>query len=167
MIGNTYQQLFLMGANQLAAMPVEYGEEQQAAGFTSEEWKTLTTDRCWTSEQRRQLPTMLSAAVSITLRTAGLPPAPLPGAYVAAVICKLIAPCNRIVAASEAPQSFDVMAAAGISSESVVKDTTREQMFALVTYFSSAEYAALESFPIDKIIEAHVLEEQRQSKVKK
>jgi len=32
----------------------------------------------------------------------------------------------------------------------------------LVTYFSSAQFGALESFPIDAIIEQHVIEQQNQ-----
>ena len=90
MIGNTFHQLFLLGANQLAVAPMVYGPEQQAAGFTIEEWDILTAQQCWTKAEQMKVSSILSSAVSITLRTAGLPPAPLPGAYVAAVICKLV-----------------------------------------------------------------------------
>ena len=91
---------------------------------------------------------MIANAVSITLNVAGLPPLPLPGAYVAAVICKLCASCNRIVAAMNAPESFDAMTASGITAEPIVIITKREQMIALVVYFSSADFGALvdESF---------------------
>lgn len=158
MIGTTYQQLFLLGANELAVAGTDYGPLQQAAGFTQDEWLLLTAPQCWTKSEQMKVPSILSNCVSITLRTAGLPPVPLPGAYVAAVICKLIAPCNRLVAASSAPESFDVMSAVGLTGESVKIITTKEQMYALVVYFSSAEFGALESFALDAITQALVIE---------
>lgn len=160
MIGNTFQQLFLLGANALAVMPMEYGPDQQAAGFTMEDWDTLTAEDCWSKAEQMKIASILSSAVSITLRTAGLPPAPLPGAYVAAVICKLVAPCNRLVAAASAPESFDVISAVGIVGESLKIITSKEQMYALVVYFSSAEFGALESFPIEEIIQQGVIAAQ-------
>ncbi len=160
MIGNTFQQLFLLGANELATMDIDYGPQQQAAGFTMEEWDLLTTDTCWTKAEQMKLPSMLSNMVSITLRTAGLPAVPLPGAFIAACICKIIAPCNRLVAASSAPESFDVMSAAGIARESVQVITTREQMLALVVYFTSADFDSLAGFPLQVEIENAVLAAQ-------
>lgn len=166
MIGNTYHQLFLLGANQLAAAGKEYGPEQQAAGFTKDEWDLLCDPTCWTKSEQMKIGSILSSAISITLRTAGLPPTPLPGAFVAAVICKLVAPCNRLIAAASAPESFDVMSAVGITGESQKIITSREQMYALVVYFSSAEYGALESFRLDPEIEAGVIREQLEEKKK-
>lgn len=157
MIGNTFHQLFLLGANSLAVAPVDYGPEQQAAGFTKEEWDLLTATECWTKAEQMKVPSILSSAVSITLRTAGLPPVPLPGAYVAAVICKLVAPCNRLIAAASAPESFDIMSAVGLTGESQKIITSKEQMYALVVYFSSAEFAALGNFPVDPLVEAEVI----------
>lgn len=160
MIGNTYHQLFLLGANELAVAGIEYGPEQQAAGFTEDEWNLLTSVDCWTKAEQMKIGSIISNAISITLRTAGLPPVPLPGAYCAAVICKLCAPCNRLVAAASAPESFDVMSAIGVAAESVNVITTKEQMLALVVYFSSAEFGALGSFRLNEEIEQEVLEAQ-------
>lgn len=160
MIGNSYQQLFLLGANALAVAPIDYGPEQQAAGFTKEEWDLLTSTTCWSKPEQMKIPSIISSAISITLRTAGLPPVPLPGAYVAAVICKLVAPCNRLIAAASSPESFDIMSAVGVTGESLKVMTTKEQMYALVVYFSSAQFGALESFALDSILEAQVIEDQ-------
>lgn len=158
---NTFHSLFLLGANTLASVvKTPYGPVQQEAGFTSDEWDLLTSVECWSKPEQMKMPSILSSAVSITLRTAGLPPVPLPGAFVAAVICKLVAPCNRLVAAASAPESFDVLSAVGLRSESVKVITSREQMYALVTYFSSAEFGALESFAIDDAIAAQVIADQ-------
>ncbi len=160
MIGNTYQQLFLLGANELATSDIEYGSQQQSAGFTREEWELLTEPECWSKSEQMKVASILAAAVSITLRIAGLPAVPLPGAYVAAVICKLVAPCNRILAAASAPESFDAMSAVGLVSESVKVITSKEQMYALVVYFSSAEFGALETFRLDEETETAVIEAQ-------
>lgn len=161
MIGNSFHQLFLLGSNMLAVAGKVFGEVQQAAGFNKEEWDLLCLESCWTPAERMKMPSILANAISITLRTAGLPPVPLPGAYVAAVICKLVAPCNRLVAAAVAPESFDAMSAAGLTQEPVKIITTKEQMYSLVTYFSSAAYGALESFRLDEITEEAVLASQQ------
>lgn len=157
---NSYQQLFLLGANELASFPAEYGAYQQAAGFTKVEWDLLTSKMCWTKAEQMKIDKMIASAVSITLRVAGLPPVPMPGAYVAAVICKLCAPCNRLVAAASAPESFDVMSASGIAEASVINITTKQQMYALVVYFSSAVFGALEGFRLDEMVEESVIEAQ-------
>lgn len=152
-----YNDLFLLGANELAAMSKQYGPDQVAAGFTQEEWELLTQDECWNIAEQRRIAGVLASAVSITLNVAGLPAAPLPGAYVAAVICKLCSPCNRLVASLSAPASFDARSALGLDAESIEVITTPIQMQALVIHFSSASFAALSSFPIDEVIAAAVL----------
>lgn len=145
MIGNTFQQLFLLGANQLVAAGTEFAAEHQAAGFTQEEWDVLTSPICWTQPEQMKIQSIISNAISITLRTAGLPASPLPAPYLAATICKYVAPCNRLVAAASCPESFDAMSASGITSEPVEIITSKSQMLALVVYFSSAEFGALEN----------------------
>ena len=160
MIGNTFQSLFLVGANELASHGVEYGPEQQSAGFNKEEWDLLQKETCWTKAEQRKIPSALTNAVSVTLQTAGLPPIQLPGAYIAACICKLVNPCNRLVACISAPESFDALSASGITGPSEIKITTKQQMMGLVTYFSSAEFGALESFMLDAETQRLVLEEQ-------
>lgn len=160
MLGNTFQQLFLLGANQLVASGTGYGPDQQAAGFTQEEWEILTQVECWTKAQQMKIASIISAAVSITLRVAGLPPVPLPGAFVAATICKLVAPCNRLVAAASSPESFDALSASGITGEPVEIITTKQQMYSLVTYFSSAEFGALENVALEAAVQELVLEQQ-------
>lgn len=160
MIGNSFQQLFLLGANQLVAAGTDYNEEHQAAGFTSEEWEVLNTKACWTKTEQQKIPSIIASAVSITLRIAGLPPVPLPGAFVAATICKYVAPCNRLVAAASAPESFDAMSASGIVGEPLEIITTKNQMYALVVYFSSAEYGALENVAMGSAVDELVLQQQ-------
>lgn len=160
MIGNTYQQLFLTGANELVAAGTVYSPVHQAAGFTQEEWELLNSEECWTKAEQQKIPSILSSAVSITLRTAGLPPVPLPGAFVAATICKYCAPCNRLVAAASAPESFDALSASGIATEALEIITTKSQMYALVVYFSSSEFGALENVVISEEVQQIILDQQ-------
>lgn len=163
-IGNTFQSLFLLGANALVATGTVYGPDQQAAGFTEEEWDTLTSTTCWTKSEIMKIPSILSAAVSITLRIGGLPAVPLPGAFVAATICKLVAPCNRLLAAANAPESFDAMSASGITGDPVEIITTKQQMYSLVTYFSSAQFGALENITLSAAVQEVILEQQTNPK---
>ena len=160
-IGNSFQQLFLLGANQLAHLPVEYGPVHQTAGFKQQDWEILTQEEMWSKKQRMQIAAILAEAVSISMIEAGLTPTPLPGCNVAAIICKLVKPCNRMVAAEVAPMSYDAMSATGITAAPQEIMTETWQMKALVTYFSSAEFGALESFAIDKFAEQQAaLEEE-------
>lgn len=160
MIGNTFQTMFLLGANELATAPVEYGIEQQAAGFSETEWNLLTSETCWTQADQMKIASIIASAISITLKTGGLPAVPLPGAFCAAVICKLVKPCNRLLAAASCPESYDVMSASGLTGDSMQIITTKEQMTSLVVYFSSAEYGALENVAIDDLVAALVIVEQ-------
>lgn len=152
-VGYGFCETFLVGADELACMPAEYGVQQQAAGFTQEQWNLLTSKDLWTAAERDRIPSLLVTALSISLRVAGLPPSPVPGAYVAAVIAKLVAPCNRQVACHSAPESFDLMAAAGVTGTSQVVPTKREQLLGLVAVFSSGDFRSLAQFKIDTELE--------------
>lgn len=154
---SVYQQLFLNGANNLASFTQEYTEQVQAAGFSQEEWDLLTEKKCWTPQQRQQISGVIAAAVSITLTIAGLPATRMPGAFVAAIICKLVEPCNRPVAAMHAPASFDALSAVGLTREVEIIQTPPEQMMALVLHFSSREFQKLINVTVDEFIEEEVL----------
>lgn len=157
MTGNSFHQLFLLGANQLAAsIPEGYGPTQVEAGFTEEEWNLLQSPTMWSKAEQMKVASVIQNACSICCRVAGLPAIPLPGAFVAATICKLIPAHNRILAAVNAPENFDVRSAAGLDSAAVQELTPTWQMIALVTYFSSAEFGALESFALDAASQALV-----------
>lgn len=155
-----FNDLYMLGANELAAYTQEYGPDQIAAGFTQEDWNVLVQDDCWSKTEQQKIPAILSNACSITLRVAGLAPVPLPAPYIAATICKLCAPCNRLVAAQSAPRGFDSRSALGFDGESLEVPATTYQMMALVEYFSSADFAALASFPVSEVVNAAVAAQQ-------
>ena len=149
----SFQDLFMVGANQLAAMGIEWGPDQQAAGFSETEWLLLTDTRCWSRSDQQKIPSALRKAVSLTLNIAGLTPTPLPAQFVAAVICKLCAPCNCLVASRCAPESFDAMAASGIYAETEVIASTVQQMDSLICAFQSGDYSSIQSARVDEIAE--------------
>lgn len=159
MIAKTYGQLFVAGCNELASAPKEYGSIHKNAGFNQDEWELLTQPECWSRQNYRQMASIIGNAVSLTLNIASLPAVALPAQYVAMVIVKLVAPCNRICAGHCAPESYDAMSAVGIVSQSEVVTTTREQMVALILYFSGVEND-LSHWPVDGIMEAELIEEQ-------
>lgn len=144
-MSHTFTEQFNAGAYQMADYSATYGTLQQSAGFSQEDWDLLTDPECWSLSQQRKVHSVLAEAVSISMRVAGLQPTNLPGAYVAAVICRLVAPCNRLVAASRAPRSFDAMTASGIAGPSEVVETTPEQMMGLVCLFSE-DFSGLDRF---------------------
>lgn len=156
----TYQDLFMVGANAIAAMGLEYGVDQKAAGFSESEWDLLTDKTCWSRSQQKQVASALRMAVSLTLRVAGLAPTPLPGVFVAAVICQLIAPCNRLVAGQAAPESYDAISASGVYSDVEVLNTRQEQMTSLIMMFSSEDYSSVQSARVDEMAENAAIDEQ-------
>lgn len=159
MIAKTYCELFATGCNELASTPKVYGSLHKNAGFNQDEWELLTQEECWTRNDARKMAAIISNAVSITLNIASLPAVALPGAYVAMVIRKLVAPCNRIIAAHNAPESYDAQSAVGIISQSEVVTTTKEQMIALVLLFTGFDID-LGHFPVDGITEENLIAEQ-------
>lgn len=134
----------MVGAFQIAELGTEHSARHAAVGFSAEEWDLLTQKEMWTQEQRRMVRAPLAEAVSISLTLAGLPSEPLPGQYVAAVIAKLVAPANRLVAAFRAPETFDAVSASGLIGEGEVKAMTPQQMVSLVMYYSSGQYDDLQ-----------------------
>ena len=157
--------MFEGGALTLVSDQMEYTKRHAEAGFSKPEWDLLTQKEYWNADQARQVSSILAEATSISLRLAGIPAVPLPGQYVAALICKLVAPANRLTAALRAPRTFEAENAAGVSGPVAVKETTPEQMMSLVMYFSDRG-SDIDQQGIDpRVVEAVLLEiEKRNTK---
>lgn len=125
---------FRNAAEQLAGS--QYGTLHKEHGISQVDWDLLTQNEDWTPQQARQIRASLAATVEVALTIAGMPPIPLPVQYVAATIAVVVAPCNRLVAATKAPDTFDAFAASGLNGMSEVQTATREQMLALVMAYS-------------------------------
>ncbi len=65
-----------------------------------------------------------------------MPAIPLPGQYIAAVIAEVVAPPNRMLACTEAPDTFDAAVASGIMGTMEVKPMTSNQLMGLVLLYA-------------------------------
>ena len=127
---------FRMGAAQLARDNRKYGTLHKEHGIDQHEWSILTQDEYWSPDQARQMRTVLASAVEVSMTIAGIPAIPLPGQYVAAFIAEVVSPCNRFVACTKAPDTFDAMDASGLMTTSEVTTMTTQQLMALVLAYS-------------------------------
>ena len=131
-------QSMALGAHALAE---EFGGKHarayKAAGFTEAEWNLLTQNEMWTAAERRRVRSILKEAIDVSMTLAGMAAAPLPAHYVAAVVTKLVAPCNRLVAAQRTPEAYDAMAASGHKQPIAIEMVPQETMIALVMAYSS------------------------------
>jgi hypothetical protein len=127
---------FKDGAASLTRGSMKYTELHRAHGIMEADWALLTNEEPWTPNEARQIRTILASIVEICLTISGLPPVPLPGQYVAAVIAICVAPANRFVAAQKVPQTFDAAAASGLEGSMEIKEMKTEQMIALVLAYS-------------------------------
>lgn len=128
--------IFRQGAMVLATPAMEYAEIHAQHGITHEEWRVATSPQLWSPNERRQVRSILGEIVQISVTIAGLPPLPLPGQYVAAVIVAVVSPCNRLVAAVRAPETYDALDASGLSGPVEIAPMTTEQMISLVLLYS-------------------------------
>lgn len=127
---------FKAGASMLARDSMRYGEIHREHGISQPEWDLLTQEEFWTPEQYRGVRSILANVCEVSMTVAGLPAAPLPGQYVAALIAIVVSPANRIMAAHKAPETFDAVGAAGITESYVIRPMPREQMISLVMAYS-------------------------------
>lgn len=127
---------FRLGAEALVHANYRYTELHRSNGISSEEWAVLTQPEHWTPEQARDARGLIANCIEVAMTISGLPATPLPGQYAAAVIAIVVAPANRMIAALKAPETFDAVAAAGITETFQVKPMAKEQMMALVMAYS-------------------------------
>lgn len=128
--------IFRQGASVLCTPAMEYAEIHAQHGLTAEEWRIATSKDLWSPNERRQVRSVLGEIIQISVTIAGLPPVPLPGQYIAAVICSVVSPCNRMVAAVRAPESYDAVDASGLSGSVEIEPMAVEQMISLVLAYS-------------------------------
>lgn len=125
---------FAAGARQLAAP--QYSEIHAKYGISQGDWDLLTLPRPWTADERRQVRSILAECLSISMHIAGLPAMAMPGQFAAALIVHVVHPCNRLVAATRAPDTYDGELATGLRGPVEVSPMRIEQMLALVIAYS-------------------------------
>ena len=149
---------FRHGAEVLAVNNCEYTSLHKGHGIDQHQWDMLTKAENWTPDETRQMRSILAAVAEVSMTIAGMPPIPLPGQYMAALIAEVVSPCNRLLAATKAPDTFDADLASGILGTHEVKEMSREQLMSLVMVYSGG-------FPGEPI--AHKLPHQVSETMKK
>lgn len=127
---------FRHGAQVIAANQCKYTTLHKQHGIEPAQWELLTQHEYWTPDQARQIRTILANVVEVSMTIAGMPAIPLPGQYVAALIAEVVGPCNRMVACTKAPDTFDAEVASGIQMTHKVQDMSVQQLMALVIAYS-------------------------------
>lgn len=133
---NDLHYAFRMGAETLVRGSTAYGELHRSHGISQADWDLLTQNYPWTTEQTRQVRSILAMVVEVCMTISGLPPVPLPGQYVAGVIAICVAPVNRFLASVKVPETFDAVQASGLSGPVKIEPMRQEQMFSLVLAYS-------------------------------
>lgn len=100
-------------------------------GLSKEDWDLVTQSEPWNTEQRMRVRSVLAECCQISLTIAGLPANSLPAQFVAAMIAAIVSPCNLLVAATRAPESFDAVASANTQKVFELTPVLREQMISL------------------------------------
>lgn len=127
---------FRRGAELLAKDQCKYTALHKGHGIDPFHWEILTQKEYWSPDQAREMRSVLANVIEISMTLAGMPAIPLPGQYVAALIATVVSPCNRLVACTKAPDTFDAFAATGLMETHEVKDMPVQQLMALVVVYS-------------------------------
>ena len=127
---------FRIGAQKIAANEKRYTTLHKAHGIEEAQWELLTSQEYWSVDEARQIRTILANVVEVSMTIAGMPAIPLPGQYVAAVISEIVAPPNRILACTKAPDTFDAASALVAEEQTEVKSMTTTQLISLVLLYS-------------------------------
>ena len=127
---------FRVGAQRLAAHQCKYTTLHKTHGIEEHHWKLLTQDEYWSPDETRQMRNVIAGVVEASMTIAGMPAIPLPGHYVAALIAEVVAPVNRMLACTKAPDTFDAVIASGLDQTHEVKEMSVQQLMALVIAYS-------------------------------
>ena len=127
---------FQHGAEILAKDTCKYTELHKGHGIDQHHWEVLTQREYWSPDQTRQIRAILANVLEVAMTISGMPAIPLPGQYCAAVIAHIVAPANRLLACTKAPDTFDADAASGLLGTHEVKDMSVQQLMSLVMAYS-------------------------------
>lgn len=127
---------FQHGAQILAKNNSKYTALHKGHGIDEHHWNLLTQEEYWSPDQTRQMRSILASVLEVSMTISGMPAIPLPGQYVAALIAEVVAPCNRLLACTKAPDTFDADAASGLMGTHEVKDMSVQQLMSLTLAYS-------------------------------
>ena len=153
---------FRKGAQILAKDGRKYTALHKGHGIEEQHWDLLTQDEYWSPDQTRQMRSILANVLEVSMTISGMPAVPLPGQYVAAVIAEIVAPCNRLLACTKAPETFDADAASGLLGTHEVKDMPFQQLMSLVLAYSGGYPGEPAAHRIPKMVSENMKKENLQ-----
>ena len=127
---------FQHGAEILAQNNCKYTTLHKGHGIDQHHWDLLTQKEYWSPDQARQMRSILASVIEVSMTISGMPAIPLPGQYVAALIAEVVAPCNRFIACTKAPDTFDANIASGILGTHAIQDMSVQQLMSLTLAYS-------------------------------
>ena len=154
---------FKQGAQKLAANQCRYTTLHKSHGIEEHHWNLITSDEYWSTDEARQIRSIIASVAEVSMTIAGMPAIPLPGHYVAALIAEVVSPVNRMLACTKAPDTFSAVDASGLIGTSEVKPMSVQQLMALVLAYSG-DY---QREPIAHRLSKDVAETVRRENVKK
>lgn len=157
---------FKIAARRIAQSDREYTDLHKAHGIEESHWKLLTQVEYWTPDQARAIRSILANVVEVSMTIAGMPAVPLPGQYVAALICEVVSPGNWALASMKAPETFDAFDATGLLKQTEVKKMEYQQMLALVMAYAGGYNGEPAANLVDKEIVKQVSDANRSEKKK-
>ena len=130
-------EMFRLGARELVRGIYSQFPE---VGLSKADYELLTKEGAWTFEEANKVKSIMVEAVGIVMTKTGLPPVDMPYQYVAAFICEVVAPANRLQACVKAPTSFQIETGTDMQDVNFsIKNASLEQLMACVMAFSSGE----------------------------
>jgi hypothetical protein len=127
---------FKIGAKRIAKDERLYTTLHKSHGIEQAHWDMLTQREYWTPDQSRAVRSILANVIEVSMTISGMPAIPLPGQYVAAVIAEVVSPCNYMLAAIKAPDTFDATDASGLLGQSEVRKVEYQQLMGLVLAYA-------------------------------
>lgn len=158
---------FRVGARRIAQDERRYTDLHKAHGIDQAHWELLTQDEYWTPDQSRAVRSVLANVIECSMTIAGMPAIPLPGQYVAAVIAEVVSPCNYMIAAVKAPDTFDAADASGLLGGAEVRKMEYQQLMSLVLAYAGGYTREPHGHQIPREVEIKVSEANESKRTKK
>ena len=158
---------FKIGARRIAKDEKRYTDLHKAHGIEQAHWELLTQREYWTPDQSRAVRSVLANVIEVSMTIAGMPAVPLPGQYVAALIAEVVAPCNYMIAAVKAPDTFDATDASGLTGQSEVKTMEYQQLMALILAYAGGYGDEPAEHVLDDLVAQKMIEANTSKRTKK
>lgn len=157
---------FKIGALKLAQAQRKYTDLHKSHGIDEAHWELLTSDEYWTPDQARAIRSILASCLEVSMTIAGMPAIPLPGQYAAALIAEVVSPCNRLLACTKCPDTFDAFDASGLLKDHDVRTMPVTQMMALVIAYSGGSTHEPQRDVLPREIQDDIVKQNTSKRVK-